>query len=65
MKFRKEATFCRDFPLLEEKSQTKKTVMQRNGKQQNTTLIFSKKQATDFSLPKKSWLKNIREMAVQ
>lgn len=56
--------FCRDFLLLEEKSQTK-IIMQRSGKQQNTSLIFSKKQGTDFSPPKKSWLEHIWEIAVQ
>lgn len=65
MKFMKEALFCRDLPLFQEKSQTK-IIMQTRGKQRDTIFIFSKKQGTNFSPPtEKSWLKNICEMAVQ
>lgn len=50
MKFRKEAVFCRDFLLLEEKGQMK-IVMQGSSKQQDKHL--SKEKGTNFYPPQK------------
>lgn len=65
MKFRKETIFCRDFLFLKEKKPSKNYNAKKWQAVRNTTLIFPKKQDTDFSPPERTWLKNICEMAVQ